>query len=304
MKTVKTNMDEENEKETFASKYGILFLIVLAIFSIAFCFLLCFANREFRRSQDDIKQTYARHIQKADSMYLDMIGYNKNYISITSDFQVLGLLDSISQSISSKNRQSQTETIYQSLISNRIEAVQQLHLEYDKKLQHDSLLLVVERQLLEGQMNSMLDAHLDKIEHEYSNITLWAAVLTILFLVFSFYSIFKMDELVQQGSVGLRDIRRLKEKGEEDITSIIKRGEESLKDSKSQLSSFIDVQQQIVSSTIDEISKSKSQIDQKYGDEIIARVNLLDSYIKLVQKFLVEKGIVERDLDGREENHG
>ena len=162
----------------------------------------------------------------------------------------------------------------------------------------------MERQLLEGQMNSMLDAHLDKIEHEYSNITLWAAVLTILFLVFSFYSIFKMDELVQQGSVGLRDIRRLKEKGEEDLTSIIKRGEESLKDSKSQLSSFIDVQQQIVSSTIDEISKSKSQIDQKYGDEIIARVNLLDSYIKLVQKFLEEKGIVEQDLDGREENHG
>ena len=113
-----------------------------------------------------------------------------------------------------------------------------------------------------------------------------------------------MDELVQQGSVGLRDIRRLKEKGEEDLTSIIKRGEESLKDSKSQLSSFIDVQQQIVSSTIDEISKSKSQIDQKYGDEIIARVNLLDSYIKLVQKFLEEKGIVEQDLDGREENHG
>lgn len=107
------NMDnKENNKETFSSRFGLLFLIVLAVFSVAFCVLLCLANREFRRSQDDIKQTYARHIQKADSLYLDMIGYNKNYISITSDYQVLGLLDSISQSLSSKNKQSQTETVY------------------------------------------------------------------------------------------------------------------------------------------------------------------------------------------------
>lgn len=293
----KTMNNKKNDKETLASKYGLLFLAVLAVFFIVFCFMLCHANREFHRSQESIKQTYANHIQKADSLYFDMISYNKNYISIFTEGDVLYLMDSLLCNNQSRSKNN-------SILLNRFEAIQQLHKEYDDKLQHDSLLLRVERQLLEGQTNSMLNAHLNKIEHEYSNITLWAAVLTILFLVFSFYSIFKMDELVQQGSVGLRDIRRLKEKGEEDLTSIIKRGEESLKDSKSQLSSFIDVQQQIVSSTIDEISKSKSQIDQKYGDEIIARVNLLDSYIKLVQKFLEEKGIVEQDLDGREENHG
>lgn len=302
MKTLKTN--KENDKETFASKYGILFLIVLAIFSIAFCFLLFFANKEFRRSQDDIKQTYARHIQKADSLYLDMIGYNKNYISITSDYQVLGLLDSISQSISSKNRQSHTETVYQALISNRIEAVQQLHREYDKKLQNDSLLLFVERQLLEGQMNSMLDAHLDKIEHEYSNITLWAAVLTILFLVFSFYSIFKMDELVQQGRIGLRDIKKLKETGDEEIKTITVQGKKQLQDAKSKLKSFVNGQQKIVAETVKKTNEDNLQRDVDYERNVLTKVEMLNKYLARIQEFMVENGIQLQENDSKEGSNG
>lgn len=56
----------------------------------------------------------------------------------------------------------------------------------------------------------MIDLHLTKIDHEYNNIAIWAAVLTIVFLVFSFYSIFKMDEFIQQGHQGIKDIRELK----------------------------------------------------------------------------------------------
>lgn len=67
-----------------------------------------------------------------------------------------------------------------------------------------------ERALLENQIKSMIDLHLNKVEHEYSNLTMWAAILTILFLVFSFYSIYKMDELIQQGNEGVKDIRSLK----------------------------------------------------------------------------------------------
>ena len=78
---------------------------------------------------------------------------------------------------------------------------------------------------MEGQIKNMVDLHLNKIEHEYNNITLWAAILTILFLVFSFYSIYKMDELIQQGRDGVLDIKQLKSDGEErikDITEILK----------------------------------------------------------------------------------
>ena len=74
--------------------------------------------------------------------------------------------------------------------------------------------------MLEIQTKSMIDLHLNKVEHEYSNLTIWAAILTILFLVFSFYSIYKMDELLQQGNEGVKDIRSLKKSGEDLIEKL------------------------------------------------------------------------------------
>lgn len=74
----------------------------------------------------------------------------------------------------------------------------------------------------------MIDLHLTKIDHEYNNITMWAAILTILFLVFSFYSIFKMDELIQQGREGVKDIKRLKKVGDDSIAYIKAKNNEQI----------------------------------------------------------------------------
>lgn len=60
----------------------------------------------------------------------------------------------------------------------------------------------------------MLQLHLDKIEHEYTNITIWAAVLTIVFLIFSFFSLFKIEQ-------SRKEIEELKEKGERSLEASI-----------------------------------------------------------------------------------
>ena len=60
----------------------------------------------------------------------------------------------------------------------------------------------------------MLELHLNKIEHEYTNITMWASVLTIIFLVFSFFSLFKIEQ-------SRKEIEDLRKKGEEDINGTI-----------------------------------------------------------------------------------
>ncbi|MDE5560082.1 MAG: hypothetical protein K2I84_05460, partial [Bacteroidales bacterium] len=78
-----------------------------------------------------------------------------------------------------------------SLLSIYFKEIERFQEQYESKICRDSLRLSTERCLLEGQTKTMLDLHLNKVEHEYSNITVWAAILTILFLVFSFYSIYK-----------------------------------------------------------------------------------------------------------------
>ena len=114
------------------------------------------------------------------------------------------------------------------IISNYYNQSIKIQEQYQSKLSRDSLQLNAERTLLEGQTKAMIDLHLTKIDHEYNNITMWAAILTILFLVFSFYSIFKMDELIQQGREGVKDIKRLKKVGDDSIAYIKAKNNEQI----------------------------------------------------------------------------
>lgn len=318
---------KEAEKEfDFVSKYGKLFLWVLAAFTVAFGVFLCYANNGFRHSQEEIKKSYVEHIRKADSLYFDMVAYNKNYSYQSSELNAAILTDSLLKLAivtNGKLSESQYKNLSE-IVSSHFENIQKLHARYDGKLLHDSLLLSTERQLLERQTQTMLDLHLNKIEHEYSNITMWAAVLTILFLVFSFYSIFKMDELVQQGNEGVRDIRSIYEKGNDYIESLRIKGENILKESKSELTTFIDSQQKIIKDSVSqsniELNSQKEQynqagrelidkysnlekireesmktlsdqlatIEKKYDDAMKEKLKELDSYLEKVKHFMAE----------------
>ena len=48
---------EAEKKYDFVSKYGKLFLCVLAVFTAAFVFFLYYANNEFKHSQEEIKKS-------------------------------------------------------------------------------------------------------------------------------------------------------------------------------------------------------------------------------------------------------
>ena len=136
-------------------KYAKLFLIVLSLYTIVFMGYQIFAICSLNTSQDKIKNYYLDHIERVDSLYCNLGSNNKAILSTY---------------------------MQDSIYNNNIE---QLYMEYEKVLKEDSLRLCNERTLLEIQTKSMIDLHLNKVEHEYSNLTIWAAILTILFLVFT-----------------------------------------------------------------------------------------------------------------------
>lgn len=47
-------------------------------------------------------------------------------------------------------------------------------------------------------VKSLVEIHLQSIERQYDTLTLWAAVLTIVFLIFNFYSIFKLESTLAE----------------------------------------------------------------------------------------------------------
>lgn len=201
-------------------KYAKLFLIVLSLYTIVFMGYQIFAICSLNTSQDKIKNYYLDHIERVDSLYCNLGSNNKAILSTY---------------------------MQDSIYNNDIEL---LYAEYDKVLREDSLRLRNERTLLEMQTKSMIDLHLNKVEHEYSNLTIWAAILTILFLVFSFYSIYKMDELIQQGNDGVKDISSLKKSGEDIIEKLEATSKLEIEKTQNKIDGFIVEQQQRMVQTL------------------------------------------------------
>lgn len=242
-----------------ASIHGKLFLFIILTFTSAFIVYLFCAKASLRDSQKEIKDSYAEHIQKADSLYIDLTNYNKtmtdNILSLNSGL----LTDSLIRSTLAGNNnlfQQQYNALLSLIVEHR-KAIEESQEQYESKIQRDSLRLEVERELLNGQTKTMVDLHLNKIEHEYSNITMWAAILTILFLVFSFYSIFKMDELIQQGNEGVRDIRQIKRDGKQEVDSL-----------RTKIDSFIQDQQKRINETLNAVTERSNEIERASNESL------------------------------------
>lgn len=221
-------------------KYAKLFLIVLSIYTAVFFGYQIFAICSLNSSQDKIKNYYLNHIERVDSLYCNLGSNNKAILS----------------------------TYMQDSVYNR--NMELLYMEYEKVLKEDSLRLYNERYLVEMQTKTMIDLHLNKVEHEYSNLTMWAAILTILFLVFSFYSIYKMDELIQQGNEGVKDIRSLKKDSENLIVSLESTSKSEIDKTRNQIDNFIKEQQKRMVQTLgyfeEENAKKLNEINKCFAD--------------------------------------
>ena len=213
-----------------ATSYGKFFLSVTGLFCCLFIGYLCYSSYTLNLSQKRIKDYYINHINKTDSLCFSISAYNTALIENIQKANNALLADSlIKYTLGSKQKLSENQyKDLSTIISNYYNQSIKIQEQHQSKLSRDSLQFNAERTLLEGQTKAMIDLHLTKIDHEYNNITMWAAILTILFLVFSFYSIFKMDELIQQGREGVKDIKRLKKVGDDSIAYIKAKNNEQI----------------------------------------------------------------------------
>lgn len=271
-------------------RYCTLFLVVLSVFTITLCVYLFYAHNVSIKSQQQIKESYKKHLQKADSLYFHLATYNRNTTLAHQNINNAIIADSIiKEALKSTNQLSNAQVkSIKLIISTHFRNIELLHKKYGEKLSMDSLRLCTERELLEGQTKAMIDLHLDKIEHEYSNITMWGAILTILFLVFSFYSLYKIDELIKQGQEGIIRINEIKKDGKKSVEQFKNEKQKIVDDMgkqlpemmaalyKSQQQKYEEFTQQLqgqIKSTVEYLDSVKTELNSKSG-------NLLDDYRK------------------------
>ena len=273
-------MTRSTDSGSTQPRYSVLFLKILGAFTAVFIGYLIYSHHVFCQSQDNVKTCYVEHIKRADSLHLNILRYNKDVVVNIQKIFDATLADSmIKASLMNTRHLSKAQSNNLGvIIESHFSKIESLHEKYGEKLFRDSVRLGVERDLLNGQTKAMIDLHLNKIEHEYSNITLWAAILTILFLVFSFYSVFKADELIKQGTDGLNEIRQIKAQGEQTVEELTAKGENILEQTEAKINTFILRQQRSMLESSKLFEEKKSDIDRLHSESLGSLAAIKDSF--------------------------
>lgn len=102
----------------------------------------------------------------------------------------------------------------------RMESLLKSHSQKSSYLKTDSYNLSHVFKEHEDRMQGLMEMEFEKLQNDFNFISLWAGLITIVFLIFSIYSIFKTDEMLKKSEVVYERMRRQKEKSEQDAKNI------------------------------------------------------------------------------------
>ena len=131
-----------------------LFCGVFVITLIMLIGYLCYSSKTLKDSQVKIVNERIKHIAKIDSIFYDM----KTVVLSNDSGTIVNAPALLSQ------------------------------------LQNDSALFRREISLSQEEVNNLVALHINKIDNDYSQIGIWGGLLSIIFLIFGFFAIFKIEE--------------------------------------------------------------------------------------------------------------
>ena len=160
---------KNNTKET-SNKNPIVYWFcgIIALTLTILIGYLCHSTKILRESQEQIVTAHVRHIADVDSLFCGM-----KEVVLSNDTGV---------------------------IANASILLSQLH--------KDSALFKREILLSQEEMCNLVELHMDKIENDYAQIGIWGGVLSVIFIIFGFFAIFKLEETKSEARAILNDITK------------------------------------------------------------------------------------------------
>ncbi len=161
-------MEETNSKKhnKLTNPTVLYFCITFVITIIVLVSYLSYSLMTMKESQKTIVNEHINHIAKIDSIFYEM----KNVI-LSNDTNI---------------------------IANSQALLNQLH--------NDSAIFRREVLLSQKEMNSLISLHIDKVENDYAQIGIWGGILSVIFIIFGFFAIFKIEETKTEAKTLLNDI--------------------------------------------------------------------------------------------------
>ncbi len=244
------------------------------VVAIALCFMMnllamkCTSN-SYREGQDKIIQSYNKSLAVIDSLQrksddaLNRVLHERERIikEIISDTAI-----NKAQGLCSKQKEAVKKYIkpYLEITTRELESKEKI-----KNNPH------TEFQLMCNEMRTLLQLEFNKMQNEYEALELWAAILTVVFLIFSFYSFFKTENLEEQGQQSIGRISEMEDNARRDLQELRERITRENQDQTNRFTHVFDNMIQSQRERFDEMERYMTETYQSYQSRM---ADLIDEF--------------------------
>lgn len=164
------------------------FCIASTLFALVLFGIMFLSHRKYIKTQESIKYSHTTHIQSVESYIED---FNK---LIEDEYeQVVVNTTRILDSLNNVPRKKQG-VIEKDFYAGIISSIKANSLTEASTFNHQFNLAQKELLLNQQNLERLLELHYAELDNQQMTLTIWAAVLSIIFLTFGFFAIFKIEE--------------------------------------------------------------------------------------------------------------
>lgn len=157
------------------------------------------------------------------------------------------------------------------------------------------------------EVKALLELEFNRIQNEFEAIEIWTGILTIIFLIFSFYSLFKTEQLEKQAKDELLRLKKINEDGllklakfetdsETQLTSLKTEAERIKKDADDKITAQLEIEK---SNAVTDLSDRARELLATYMgqlDELVkaSQISIEKGYNEYIQKL---QSAIDNDTD-------
>ena len=138
------------------------------------------------------------------------------------------------------------------------------------------------------EVKALLELEFNRVQNEFEALEIWAGILTVIFLIFSFYSLFKTEQLENQSREGVAKIRELNIEGQTKLdlfdtnsNSKLKAIDESIEGLKKETTEKLDeIIKKGLNVSVSNFDATAKELLTKYKSELVDLVGKHKSEIK------------------------
>jgi len=197
---------------------------------------LCHSTKTLTESQERIITEHVRHIAKVDSLFFDL----KEVVLSSDSDKIINAPVLLSQ------------------------------------LQKDSAVFKREILLSQEEMSNLVEMHIDKIENDYAQIGIWGGVLSVIFIIFGFFAIFKIEESKSEAKDVLNEVKELGRNASKEVEKLQNQAtnlDSSLTKIRQDSNTFLETKTKELQSLVETETKAREELGEitKLLEEVKAK---------------------------------